>query len=99
MPAASISAEVEALYPQVLRRLVESGEWDRIKSTLSSKLNETGWSDDMKNRTKERARNMNPLSFQTLFDESSPHAQTSIPLAVKREVMALIRQYLDKQFE
>lgn len=23
----------------------------------------------------------------------------SIPLAVKREVMALIRQYLDKQFE
>ena len=29
MPAASISAEVEVLYPQVLRRLVETGEWDR----------------------------------------------------------------------
>jgi hypothetical protein len=60
---------------------------------------------------------MDPLSFQTLFDECSPNAQSecgvqefplvidhflliaSIPLAVKREFMALIRQYLDKQFE
>jgi G3E family GTPase len=62
-------------------------------SILSSRLNETGWSDDLKDHTKgttrctsdigyiisvvlERARNMNPLSFQTLFEDASPHAQS-----------------------
>ncbi|RDB22398.1 Transcription and mRNA export factor SUS1 [Hypsizygus marmoreus] len=91
-------ADVDAFYTQLQRRLLESGEWYRIQSILSSKLNESGWSDDIRHRTKERARVMEPLSFQSLFDEFAPHAQTSLPLAVRREVMSLIRQYLEKQF-
>jgi len=92
-------AELDALQAQLQQRLLESGEWDRIKFVLASKLNDSGWTDDMRNRSKERARTMEPLSFTALFEEMMPHAQTSMPLAVRREVVALIRGYIDKQFE
>ncbi|KAF8063576.1 transcription factor e(y)2-domain-containing protein [Lyophyllum atratum] len=92
------AAEVDVLYSQLQRRLVDSGEWDRIVSALTSKLNESGWSDDLLHRSKERARVMEPLSFQALFEEFYPHAQTSLPLAVKREITNQIRQYVEKQF-
>ncbi|GLB42991.1 putative transcription factor e(y)2 [Lyophyllum shimeji] len=91
-------AEVDALHAQIHRRLVNSGEWDRILSNLASKLNESGWSDDLLHRSKERARVMEPLSFQALFDEFAPNAQGSLPLAIKREIMAQIREYVEKQF-
>ncbi|KAJ7475211.1 transcription factor e(y)2-domain-containing protein [Mycena galericulata] len=92
-------AELDALQAQLQQRLLESGEWDRIKFVLASKLNESGWTDDIRNRSKERARTMEPLSFATLLEEISPHGQNSMPLAVRKEVVALIRGYLDKQFE
>ncbi|KAJ7280370.1 transcription factor e(y)2-domain-containing protein [Mycena rebaudengoi] len=92
-------AELDVLQAQLQQRLLESGEWDRIKFILASKLNESGWTDEMRNRSKERARTMEPLSFVTLLEEMAPHAQTSLPLAVRREVIALIRGYLEKQFE
>ncbi|KAJ7471801.1 transcription factor e(y)2-domain-containing protein [Mycena latifolia] len=92
-------AELDALQAQLQQRLLESGEWDRIKFILASKLNDSGWVDDMRNRSKERARSMEPLSFAALLEEMAPQAQTSIPLAVRREVVALLRGFLDKQFE
>lgn len=84
------------LYSQLRRRLIESGDWEQIRIMLNSKLNESGWTDDIRHRSKERARNMDPLSFQTLLEEIRTHAQTSIPLAVKREATTLIRQNLEK---
>ncbi|KAG6809589.1 hypothetical protein H0H92_015656 [Tricholoma furcatifolium] len=91
-------SEGDPFYSQLQQRLVDSGEWDRIRFSLASKLNEAGWSDDLRHRAKERAREMEPLSFQNLYDELFSHAQTSLPLAVKREVMAQIRQWVEKQF-
>jgi len=101
MPSNSvkINAESEALYAQVQRRLVQSGEWDSVQALLAFKLNESGWTDDLRHRTKERARVMEPLCFQTLLAQLSSQTQSSIPLAVKREVMGVIQQYLEKQFE
>ncbi|KAJ7119467.1 transcription factor e(y)2-domain-containing protein [Mycena epipterygia] len=92
-------ADLDALQAQLQQRLLESGEWDRIKFVLASKLNDSGWTDDLRNRSKERARAMEPLSFATLLEETAAQAQTSMPLAVRREVVALLRAYLDKQFE
>ncbi|KAF8808947.1 hypothetical protein BYT27DRAFT_7188484 [Phlegmacium glaucopus] len=95
MPA----ADVNILYAQVRRRMIESGEWDQIRAVLSAKLNESGWSDEAHHRSKEAARTMEPLLFSTLFSEISPRIQTSMPLAVKREVSNLIRQHVERQFE
>jgi len=66
---------------------------------LSAKLNESGWSDEAHHRTKEAARTMEPLLFSTLLADISPRIQTSMPLAVKREISNLIRQHVEKQFE
>jgi enhancer of yellow 2 transcription factor len=97
--SAKISAESDALYGQVQRRLVQNGDWDRIQALLSYKLNESGWTDDLRHRSKERARVMEPLSFHALLAELTLHTPTSIPLAVKREVLSVIQQHLEKQFE
>ncbi|KAH7886640.1 transcription factor e(y)2-domain-containing protein [Phlebopus sp. FC_14] len=91
--------EIESLYSQVHRRMVESGEWDRILRLLAAKLSEHGWSDELCHRAKERARAMDPLSFRAVLEEISPHAQVTVPLAVKREITNLIRQYVREQFE
>ncbi|KAJ6510406.1 hypothetical protein C8R45DRAFT_387806 [Mycena sanguinolenta] len=98
MPPVS-PADLDTLQAQLTQRLLENGEWDRIKLVLAARLNDSGWTDDLRNRSKERARTMEPLSFTTLMEEMIQPSQTSIPLAVRREVVALIRGYVDKQFE
>ncbi|KAF6752614.1 transcription factor e(y)2-domain-containing protein [Ephemerocybe angulata] len=89
----------QALYAQIRRRFIETGEWDQIRGVLQARLNESGWLDEIKNRGKERARDMDPLSFQALFDELRPNAQNSIPLVVKKEINAVIRQHLDRHLQ
>ncbi|PPQ90495.1 hypothetical protein CVT25_014778 [Psilocybe cyanescens] len=92
-------ADISALYAQVRRRLIESGEWDQLRAVMHAKLNETGWCDDVHHRSKEAAKNIEPLSFRSLHAKVAPQAETSIPLAVKRELSSLIRQHIEKQFE
>jgi enhancer of yellow 2 transcription factor len=112
MPA-KVAPNVDALYTQLQRRLIENGEWDRyvqlasyslrfgvasslidrrILSLLANRLNESGWTDDLRHRSKgislnalfnsisnnrtERARTMEPLLFQVLFTEVMPEAQS-----------------------
>ncbi|KAH7906455.1 hypothetical protein BJ138DRAFT_1162611, partial [Hygrophoropsis aurantiaca] len=36
--------------------MVQSGEWDRIQHTLSARLAEAGWADDVRGRVQDRAR-------------------------------------------
>ncbi|KAF9006186.1 transcription factor e(y)2-domain-containing protein [Cyathus striatus] len=90
MPA----ADVEVLYTQLRRRMMESGEWDHIQSILTAKLNESGWLDEVKDGSKEKARVMEPLSFQQLFEETTSKIASEIPLSIKREIMSHIRQYI-----
>jgi len=92
-------SDVNALYSQIRRRLIESGEWDNLRAIMSAKLNESGWCDDVHHKSKEAARNMDPISFKSLHSEFSPRAENSIPLSVKRELSNLIRQHIEKQFE
>jgi len=92
-------ADVNALYVEVRRRLVESGEWEQIRAAMNARLNESGWTDDVHHKSKELARNMEPLSFKALLGESAHRAENSIPLSVKREISSLIRQHIEKQFE
>ncbi|KAE9409419.1 hypothetical protein BT96DRAFT_1012971 [Gymnopus androsaceus JB14] len=92
-------ADVDAFYRKIKLRLIESGEWDRMKATIGPKLNESGWLDDIKHKGVDRAHEMDQLSFQTLFEEMSTAGHVGLPLVVRREVQALIREYLEKQFE
>ncbi|KAF9068518.1 hypothetical protein BDP27DRAFT_816575 [Rhodocollybia butyracea] len=92
-------ADVDAFYKKIRLRLVESGEWDRMKAVIGPKLNESGWVDDIKHKGIERANSMDHLSFQTLFETLSTAGHVGLPLPVRRELQAMIREYLEKQFE
>nr|GAT52736.1 enhancer of yellow 2 transcriptional factor-like protein [Mycena chlorophos] len=106
MPQPS-AAEFEVLMAQVHQRLLESGEWDRIRLMLATKLNDSGWTDELHHRSKETARGMatSTLSFTKLFEETlsmtngTANAGNNVPNPVRREVTALIKTFLDKQFE
>jgi len=70
-----------------------------MKAAIGPKLNESGWLDDIKNKGVERAHDMDQLSFQTLFEELSTAGHVGLPLPARRELQAMIREYLEKQFE
>ncbi|KAF8556683.1 hypothetical protein OG21DRAFT_1408597 [Imleria badia] len=91
--------DTDDLYAQLHRRMIESGEWDRIRRLMSSKLSEHGWVDEMRHRAKERARSMDTLSFRVLLEEISLPARDGVPVVVKRDVMNVIGQYVKGQFE
>ncbi|PFH47877.1 hypothetical protein AMATHDRAFT_151105 [Amanita thiersii Skay4041] len=91
--------DLDSLYTQIRRRMVETGEWDRIVYVLSAKLGEDGWMDDLKDRSKEYARSMDPLSFQSLLDDLTDHGHKAVPVQTTKEIRFLIRQYLEQQFE
>jgi len=92
--------DFNSLYGQIRKRLIESGEWDYIRSIMQAKLNEAGWVDETHHKSKESARKMDPLSFQLLLEETTPGpAKASIPLSVKKEISNLIRQHLEKHLE
>ncbi|EIW77832.1 hypothetical protein CONPUDRAFT_62163 [Coniophora puteana RWD-64-598 SS2] len=92
-------ANANASYSQVHKRFIESGEWDRIMTVMSSKLNDSGWIDELHDQAKERARTLEQPSFQTILEELGPQGLNSVPLAVKRDIMNLIRQYVEKQVD
>ncbi|ETW76463.1 hypothetical protein HETIRDRAFT_53245 [Heterobasidion irregulare TC 32-1] len=98
MPATTQS-EIDTLYSQVHRRLVDSGEWDRISLSLKYKLNDEGWIDQLRGKSKEQARVMEPLSLRQLLELVEPSAQASVPETVKHQTLVLIRQFLEKQFD
>ncbi|CAL1702443.1 unnamed protein product [Somion occarium] len=101
MPSRDTNGSVvsDEMYAQIQRRLLESGEWDRIYRMLELKLNESGWMDELHDHAKELARQMYPISVRKMTDSVSSKASSEVPENVKAEVTAKIRQYLDSQLE
>ncbi|KAI0787100.1 transcription factor e(y)2-domain-containing protein [Irpex lacteus] len=91
-----------ALYAQIHRRMVESGEWDRLSATLSQRLAETGWADEVHHHSKEIAKSAGPQSGKTarqIMTDVQQHAEGSVPASVRQELIASIRQYLESQID
>ncbi|KIY44723.1 hypothetical protein FISHEDRAFT_77344 [Fistulina hepatica ATCC 64428] len=94
------STDVETLYVELLKRLIETGEWDRIRARLTIKLNEAGILDQMKCRGGEKASVCDiPLSFRNVYDDLRSFAEATIPLSIEREIVASIQKFLESQVE
>ncbi|KAI0347388.1 hypothetical protein BDW22DRAFT_1351820 [Trametopsis cervina] len=101
MPSRSDTTN-SALYAQIHRRMVESGEWDRISTMLAKRLNEAGWVDDLHHRTKESARSAergDSATARQLMADVRSHAEGAVSPAVRQEIVALVRQYLESQID
>ncbi|KAI0286252.1 hypothetical protein BC826DRAFT_1109035 [Russula brevipes] len=95
MPTAS---ESESLFHQLQRRMVESGEWDRILLQLRYQLRDSGWMDSTHAQMLEHAYGLEQPSYRELLDEAIKHAH-DVPEAVKLQILSSIRSFLDKQVE
>ncbi|KAG8959927.1 SAGA histone acetylase and TREX-2 complexes component [Tulasnella sp. 419] len=83
----------------MMKRLIQTKEWDRISAILKERLSEHGWTDDIADRAKEDAKKQNSLNFKTLLENITPHAQNSIPQGVKDEIIALLREFIEANLE
>ncbi|KAF8269115.1 hypothetical protein EI94DRAFT_1725994 [Lactarius quietus] len=97
MPSPTIS-ELDTLFHHLQRRMVESGEWERILLQLRYQLNNAGWLDSTRAQTLEHGYGVEQPSFRELLDGTRTRTE-DVPDAVKLQIMTLIRSYIDKQFE
>ncbi|TRM60046.1 hypothetical protein BD626DRAFT_506283 [Schizophyllum amplum] len=68
-------APPDAVEQELLRRLLASPEWVRIRATLHARLNEAGWVDDLYIRASSRTANsLTAVTVQDLIDVLGPHA-------------------------
>lgn len=97
MPNATPS-ELDSLFQQLQRRMVESGEWDRILLQLRYQLRDSGWMDSTRAQMLEHAYGTERASFRELLEETRTRAH-DVPEAVKQQILSSIRSFLDKQVE
>ncbi|THV03064.1 hypothetical protein K435DRAFT_775219 [Dendrothele bispora CBS 962.96] len=97
MPASQ--ADVENFRLQIQRRLIESGDWEKLMATFMTKLNESGWVDEMMQKGKNAAQDMEHPRFEAVRDALSHKAHKDIPLQIRRETLQSLKQYLEKQFD
>jgi len=90
---------VEKLEKELHSRMVVSGEWDRINRRLKRRLDESGWTDDVKDRATEECRRMPKLNVRTLENSIGAHAHDAIPPDVKKMIMDEIRQFVEDNLD
>mmetsp|Transcript_4811 Transcript_4811/g.8459 ORF Transcript_4811/g.8459 Transcript_4811/m.8459 type:complete len:156 (-) Transcript_4811:43-510(-) len=86
----------DAARTELMRRLEESGEKDRIKQALRVKLSECGWQDEMKDISKETIRSrggVSKITVDELVSELLPRARASVPENVKSDLLGNVRDF------
>lgn len=96
-----MSDELSAIKAQIQDHLVSLGNYDIISKQLKLRLYDSGWFDNI---TQAASRELElhrgePLNFERLYEYLRPKAEEMIPLSVKDDVMAKIREYLDDNIQ
>ncbi|CAN8027004.1 unnamed protein product [Ixodes persulcatus] len=82
-------------------KLVSSGERDRLKELLRTRLVECGWRDELRVHCKEvlRERDVETTTVDDLVAAVTPKGRASVPDSIKRELLHQIRNFLTNQQE
>ncbi|KAK7469047.1 SAGA histone acetylase and TREX-2 complexes component, variant 2 [Stygiomarasmius scandens] len=64
-----------------------------------AKVSESGWLDEMLQKGKNVAQDLDQLQFEAVQSALARDAHRNVPLPIRRELLNTIRQYLEKQFE
>lgn len=86
----------EQVRATINQKLVDSGEKERLKELLRSKLVQTGWFDDLKTHCKSviKSKGLEKISVDQLVKEITPHGRATVPDEVKAELLQRIRTFL-----
>jgi len=76
--------------------LIETGEKERLKDLLRTKLVECGWRDEMKQYCREviKTKGLEHVTVEDLVSEIIPKGRASVPASVKTELLTNIRKFL-----
>jgi len=89
---------IEELRTIASKKLVESGERDRLMKLLKQRLSESGWRDELILDCKRivRDRGVDNITVDQLVAQVQPGARKNVPDAVKQELFHQIRDFLTK---
>ncbi|KAL8566328.1 Transcription and mRNA export factor eny2 [Nucella lapillus] len=81
------------------QKLVETGERERLKELLRTRLIECGWRDQLKSQCKEIVQNkgLEHITVDDLVAEITPKGRALVPDSVKKELLQRIRTFLAEQ--
>lgn len=67
----------EEIRNQILKKLVDTGEKDRLKEMLSDRLTQNGWRDDLKEHCKNiiRRKGLDKITVEELVAEITPYGR------------------------
>ncbi|XP_076325351.1 transcription and mRNA export factor ENY2-like isoform X1 [Tachypleus tridentatus] len=83
----------------VNQKLIETGERERLRELLRTRLIECGWKDQMKAYCKDivKEKGVENVTVDDLVAEITPKGRALVPDAVKRELLQRIRTFLAQQ--
>jgi len=78
------------------QKLLESGEKERLKDLLRTKLVECGWRDEMKTHCREiiKDRGLDKVTVEELVAEITPRGRSTVPPNIKAELLQRIRKFI-----
>ncbi|KZV63058.1 hypothetical protein PENSPDRAFT_224444 [Peniophora sp. CONT] len=95
MPGSARSA-IDDTFQQLQKRMVESGDWDRILLALKYRLSDECWLDIARGSCKERARQ--GTNIRDLIKHiSDTHGQ--VPDAIRAEFLKIIKKHLAQEVQ
>ncbi|BES89057.1 Hypothetical Protein NTJ_01862 [Nesidiocoris tenuis] len=76
-----------------LAMLMASGEYDRFKNLLRSRLRECGWVDEVHMMCRQTRRNSD-MTLNDLYAEVAKKSRAMVPASVKRELLVRVKESL-----
>ncbi|VEL09910.1 unnamed protein product [Protopolystoma xenopodis] len=76
--------------------LVQSGERNRLKDYIESRLIENGWTEKVKSACKDyiRGKGVDNITVEEVVNAIAPSARQVVPIEIKQEVLEMLRKFL-----
>ena len=81
----------------ILKKLVESGEKDRLRSKLSEKLMDSSWREDVRDQCREIIKKNQDITLEELVHEMTPRSCDLVPHQIKKNLEKDITTFLEKE--
>lgn len=93
------SESIDSLKNLAHRRLIETGERDKLIQTLKARLTDCGWKDQLKDFCWKvvKDRGVDNVTIDDIVNEVSPKAKEQVPDPVRKELVEQIRNFLDRE--
>ena len=85
----------------ITKKLVESGERDRLREILLKRLEDTGWREDVEQKVKKygEKHGIENVQLEDIIQELAPKASSLVSDDIKHDLKKHIQTFLEEQAE